>query len=322
MGQAPPYRNIVSGMNENVDISVDFAGLRLANPVFTVSGTCGYADELSDFMDVNCLGGFITKSITLAPRKGNATPRIVETDSGMLNAIGLANVGLEKFIEEKLPVLEKFSPAVFVNVAGQTIDEYVAVTERLSSAGAIAGFELNISCPNVAKGGISFGRDPEQVKEITAAVKKAAGDKILMVKLSPNVTDIGVIARAAADAGADALSLVNTFTAMVIDIETRKPVLANRTGGLSGPAIKPIAVYLVNKVYNDVAKERGVPILGLGGIRTASDAIEFILAGASAVGIGTANFIEPDCSLKIIEGIKKYCVAHNISDIKDLIGSL
>ena len=322
MGQAPPYRNIVSGMNENVDISVDFAGLKLSNPVFTVSGTCGYADELSDFMDVNCLGGFITKSITLKPRKGNATPRIVETDSGMLNAIGLANVGLEKFIEEKLPVLEKFSPAVFVNVAGQTIEEYVAVTERLSSVGAIAGFELNISCPNVAKGGISFGRDPEQVTKITAAVKKAAGDKVLMVKLSPNVTDIGVIARAAVDAGADALSLVNTFTAMVIDIETRRPILANRTGGLSGPAIKPIAVYLVNKVYNDVAKERGVPILGLGGIRTASDAIEFILAGASAVGVGTANFIEPDCAEKIVEGIKRYCAAHNASGIKELVGSL
>jgi len=309
-------------MNENVDISVDFAGLKLSNPVFTVSGTCGYADELSDFMDVNCLGGFITKSITQNPRKGNATPRIVETDSGMLNAIGLANVGLEKFIEVKLPVLEKFSPAVFVNVAGQTIDEYVAVTERLSSVGAIAGLELNISCPNVAKGGISFGRDPEQVTEITAAVKKAAGDKILMVKLSPNVTDIGVIARAAVDAGADALSLVNTFTAMVIDIETRRPILANRTGGLSGPAIKPIAVYLVNKVYNDVAKERGIPILGLGGIRTASDAIEFILAGASAVGIGTASFVEPDCAVKIVDGIKRYCAAHNVSDVNELVGSL
>ena len=309
-------------MNENVDISIDFAGLKLSNPVFTVSGTCGYADELGDFMDVNCLGGFITKSITLKPRKGNAAPRIVETDSGMLNAIGLANMGLEKFIEEKLPVLEKFSPAVFVNVAGQTIDEYVAVTERLSPEGAIAGFELNISCPNVAKGGISFGRDPEQVMEITAAVKKAAGDKILMVKLSPNVTDISVIARAAVDAGADALSLVNTFTAMVIDIETRRPVLANRTGGLSGPAIKPVAVYLVNKVYNDVAKERGIPILGLGGIRTASDAIEFILAGASAVGIGTANFIEPDCAAKIIDGIKQYCTRNKKENIKKLVGSL
>ena len=303
-------------------MSVDFAGLRLSNPVFTVSGTCGYADELSDFMDVNCLGGFITKSITVKPRKGNATPRIVETDSGMLNAIGLANVGLEKFIEEKLPSLEKFSPAVFVNVAGQTIDEYAAVIERLASEDAIAGFELNISCPNVAKGGISFGRDPDQVTEITSAVKKAAGKKVLMVKLSPCVTDISAIARVAVEAGADALSLINTFTAMVIDIETRRPVLANRTGGLSGPAIKPIAVYLVNKVYTEVARERGIPILGLGGIRTASDAIEFILAGASAVGIGTANFIEPGCAAKVIDGIRDYCVRNNIGSVKELTGSL
>ncbi|MHC4680864.1 MAG: dihydroorotate dehydrogenase [Planctomycetota bacterium] len=309
-------------MSDNVDISVDFAGLKLGNPVFTVSGTCGYADELSDFMDVNCLGGFVTKSITLAPRKGNATPRIVETDSGMLNAIGLANIGLEKFIEEKLPILEKFSPAVFVNVAGQTIEEYVAVTERLASESAIAGFELNISCPNVAKGGVSFGRDPEQVAEITSAVKKAAGEKVLMVKLSPTVTDISVIAAAAVEAGADALSLVNTFTAMVIDVETRRPILANRTGGLSGPAIKPIAVHLVNKVYNEVAKEHGIPVLGLGGIRTVSDAIEFIIAGASAVGIGTANFIEPDCAAKIIDGIRGYCIRNNITNIKELTGSL
>lgn len=309
-------------MEKTVDITVDFAGIRLANPVFTASGTCGYADELADFMDVNRLGGFITKSITLKPREGNATPRIVETDSGMLNAIGLANIGLDKFIEEKLPVLEKMNAAVFVNVAGQTIDEYVAVAQRLSSEKAIAGFELNISCPNVKKGGISFGRDLEQVTEITSAVKNAVGQKVLMVKLSPTVTDISLIARAAVEAGADALSLVNTFTAMVIDIETHKPVLANRTGGLSGPAIKPIAVHLVNKVYNEVAKSRGIPVLGVGGIRTASDAIEFIIAGASAVGIGTANFIEPGCTAKIVEGIKKYCARKEIANIKELTGSL
>jgi dihydroorotate dehydrogenase (NAD+) catalytic subunit len=305
-----------------MDISTDFSKLKLSNPVFTASGTCGYANELGDFMDVNCLGGFITKSITLKPRKGNAPPRIVETDSGMLNAIGWANVGLDKFIEEKLPVIRKMSPAVFVNVAGETIADYVAVVKRLAAESAIAGFELNISCPNVEHGGVSFGTDPAQVTEITKAIKEAAGDKVLMVKLAPAVTDISAIARAAVDAGADALSLINTFTAMVIDIETRRPVLANRTGGLSGPAIKPIAVYLVNKVYNDIAKERGIPILGMGGIRTASDAIEFILAGASAVGIGTANFIEPDCAAKIIEGIKKYCVRNKIEDIKEMIGSL
>ena len=309
-------------MRENVDISVDFAGIRLANPVFTASGTCGYADDLADFMDINDLGGFITKSITLKPRKGNATPRIVETDAGMLNAIGLANIGLKTFIEEKLPILEQMSPAIFVNLAGETIEEYVAVTERLTMEKAIAGFELNISCPNVKKGGITFGTDPVMVAEIISAVKKVSGDKILIVKLTPCVTDISVTARAAVDSGADALSLINTFTAMVIDIESCKCVLANRTGGLSGPAIKPIAVYLINKVYNKVAKDSLIPILGMGGIRTASDAIEFIIAGATAVAVGTGNFIEPACSMKIIEGIKKYCTSHNIANIKELIGSL
>lgn len=309
-------------MKDKVDTSVDFAGIRLANPVFTASGTCGYADELADLMDVNALGGFITKSITVKPRKGNPAPRIVETDSGMLNAIGLANIGLDKFIDEKMPVLEQLSPAVFVNVAGETIDDYVSVVQRLSSEKAIAGFELNISCPNVAKGGISFGTDPAQVAEITSIAKQAAGEKVLMVKLSPAVTNISAIAQAAVEAGADALSLINTFTAMVIDVETRKPVLANRTGGLSGPAIKPIAVHLVSKVYNEVAKSRGIPILGMGGIMTASDAIEFIIAGASAVGIGTANFVEPGCATKIIEGIEGYCVRNNITSVKELTGTL
>jgi dihydroorotate dehydrogenase (NAD+) catalytic subunit len=309
-------------MSEQIDISVDFAGLKLTNPVFTASGTCGYGDELTDFMDINQLGGFITKSVTAKPRQGNDTPRVVETDSGMLNAIGLANIGLDAFIQDKLPIIAKLTVPVFVNVAGETIDDYVAVMQRLATEQAIAGFELNISCPNVATGGLSFGTDPALVSEITSAAKKAAGDKVLMVKLSPCVTDISVIARAAVEAGADALSLINTFTAMVIDIETRKPVLANRTGGLSGPAIKPVAVYLVNKVFNEVTKERGIPILGLGGIRTASDAVEFIIAGASAVAVGTANFVEPNCAVKIIEGIKKYCLSHNITNIKELIGSL
>jgi len=305
-----------------VDTSVEFAGLKLNNPVFLASGTSGYGDELADFMDINTLGGFVTKSITVKPREGNATPRIVETDSGMLNAIGLANIGLDAFIAEKIPILKKISAAVFVNVAGETIDEYASVIRRLAGEEAIKGFELNISCPNVAKGGISFGTEPAQVKEITSAAKEAAGGKILMVKLSPCVTDISVIARAAIEAGASALSLVNTFTAMVIDIETRKPVLANRTGGLSGPAIKPIAVYMVNKVYNEAAKEKGIPILGLGGIRTASDAIEFIIAGATAVAVGTGNFIEPACAVKIIEGIKKYCIGNGIASVRELTGTL
>jgi len=304
------------------DISVEFAGIKLANPVFTASGTCGYADELADFMDLNRLGGFITKSITVKPRLGNRTPRIVETDAGMLNAIGLANIGLDKFIAEKLPILEQLSCAVFVNVAGETIEEYVAVAERLSGEKAVAGFELNISCPNVSKGGISFGTEPAQVTEITTAVKKAVGEKVLMVKLTPAVTDISVTARAAVEAGADALSLVNTFTAMVVDIETGKPVLANRTGGLSGPAIKPIAVYLVNKVYNEVAKGSKVPIMGVGGIRNASDALEFIIAGATTVAVGTASFVEPSATLKIVDGIKQYCERKHIPTIAELTGSL
>ena len=308
-------------MKNKADITVDFAGLKLASPVFTASGTSGYADELADFMDIDKLGGFITKSITLKTRKGNPTPRIVETDSGMLNAIGLANIGLDRFIDEKLPILENLSPHIFVNVAGETIAEYVTVTEKLARQKAIAGFELNISCPNVAKGGISFGTDPEQVKQITSAVKAAAADKVLMVKLTPTVTDISLIAEAAIEGGADAISMVNTFTAMVIDIETKKTVLANRTGGLSGPAIKPIAVYLVNKVYREIAKDANIPILGMGGIRTASDAVEFIIAGAAAVATGTANFIEPDCAAKIIEGIKFYCIRKGLGSIKGLIGS-
>jgi dihydroorotate dehydrogenase (NAD+) catalytic subunit len=308
--------------DQTIDISVDFAGIRLANPVLTASGTCGYADELGDFVDIKSLGGFITKSITLKPRKGHPTPRIVETDSGMLNAIGLANIGLDKFIEEKLPVIREMSIPVFVNIAGETVEEYAAVAERLAPEKAIAGFELNVSCPNVTRGGIAFGIDPILVTEVTSAVKKTAGEKVLMVKLPPAVTDISVIARAAVDGGANAISLINTFTAMVIDIESRRPVLANRTGGLSGPAIKPIAVYLINKVYQEVAKERGVPILGMGGIRTASDAIEFIIAGASAVAVGTATFIEPGCAAKIIEGIRQYCARHNIASIRDVVGSI
>jgi len=303
-------------------ISVNFAQLELKNPVFTASGTCGYADELDDFMDTNQLGGFITKSISAKPRMGNPVPRMVETDAGMLNAIGLANIGLEKFLEEKVPLLNKMDCAVFVNLAGETIKDYVEVAKRLNGVDAIAGYELNVSCPNVKKGGIGFGTDPVLLKEITSAVKAASGEKVLIVKLTPTVTDISVTARAAIEAGANAISLVNTFTAMVIDIHSQRPVLANRTGGLSGPAIKPIAVYLVNKVYNEVAKDAGVPILGLGGIRNASDAIEFIIAGATAVAVGTWNFVEPDCAVKIASGIEKYCQDKGVEQISQLVGSL
>jgi dihydroorotate dehydrogenase (NAD+) catalytic subunit len=303
-------------------MGVNFAGIRLANPVFLASGTSGYADELTDFLDLSAVGGLVTKSITVRPRAGNPTPRIVETDSGMLNAIGLANLGLDAFIREKVPILERLNTAVFVNVAGQTVDEYITVIERLTSLKAIDGFELNISCPNVKQGGITFGTDPQQVEMITRAAKKACGRKPLMVKLTPTVTDISVTARAAIEGGADALSLVNTFTAMVIDIESRKPVLANRTGGLSGPAIKPIAVYLVHKVYTEVTRAAGIPILGMGGIRTASDAVEFLLAGASAVAIGTATFVQPDAAARILQGMHAYCQKYGIFQISDLTGGL
>jgi len=309
-------------MGQTVDMGIDFAGLKLANPVFTASGTCGYADELTDFMDINALGGFITKSITLLPRKGNPTPRIVETDSGMLNAIGLANIGLERFIVEKVPIIQRLKTAVFVNVAGQTIDDYVAVIERLSEVKGIAGFELNISCPNVKQGGIAFGIDPVVVEQITRKVKAVCGSKPLMVKLTPTVTDIAATAKAAVNGGADALSLVNTFPAMVIDVEARKPVLYNRSGGLSGPAIKPVAVYLVSRVYQEVGRPNNIPILGMGGIRTASDAVEFLIAGAAAIAVGTATFTDPSCAMKIVEGIRQFCLNHGIRQVSELTGSL
>ncbi|MHC4291204.1 MAG: dihydroorotate dehydrogenase [Planctomycetota bacterium] len=309
-------------MEQNSNLKVDFAGLTLASPVITASGTCGYADELAEFMDVSRLGAITTKSISLEPRKGNPTPRIVETNSGMLNAIGLANMGLQRFQDEIIPVLQSLDTKIFVNLAGKTIDEYVKVAQTLAHSDAIDGFELNISCPNVKKGGITFGTDPKLIKEITSAVKDVCLSKPLMVKLTPTVTDISMTAAAAVEAGADALSLVNTFTAMVIDVQKRKPVLANRTGGLSGPAIKPIAVYLVNKVYNEVARDAGIPILGMGGIRTVSDALEFIIAGATAVGIGTATFVYPDTTKNIIDGLATYCKNEGISNITELIGCL
>lgn len=306
----------------SVDMSVGFGPLTLSGPLFTASGTCGYADELSEFMDMNTLGGFITKSITLKPRLGNPVPRIVETDSGMLNAIGLANIGVEAFIREKLPILKDLGPKVFINVAGETIEEYQAVVDKLAGREEIDGFELNISCPNVKKGGVAFGTDPKLVNEITAAVKSKCGDKMLMVKLSPSVLDITTTAKAAVEAGAQALSLINTLTAMVIDIESKKPVLANRTGGLSGPAIKPIAVYLVNRVYREVCKSANIPILGLGGIRNASDAVEFMLAGATAVAVGTWSFVEPGGAVQVKNGIESYCRNHEISKVGELTGAL
>jgi len=305
-----------------IDLSVEIAGVKLANPLMTCSGTCGYADEYAHLVDLTRLGAFVTKSITLQPRAGNEYPRVVETRAGMLNAIGLANVGLEAFLAEKVPLLEKLGVPVFVNVAGTRVEEYVEVARRLEQVEVVRGVELNISCPNVKEGGMQFGTDARQVRRITSALKSVCRKNILIVKLSPNVTDIAAIAAAAVEAGADALSLVNTFTAMAVDVEARRPVLANVTGGLSGPAIRPIAVYMVQRVYAEVAREAGVPIIGMGGIQFAGDAIEFLLAGATAVGGGTALFVDPGCLLEILDGIEGYLRRHGHGSVREVIGGL
>ena len=308
--------------NDEHALAVDIAGVALANPLMTASGTCGYADEYADFVDLRQLGAFVTKSITAAPRAGNAYPRIVETRAGMLNAIGLANVGLEAFLAEKVPLLEALGLPVFVNVAGTTVDDYLAVAAALEDVDVVRGVELNISCPNVRAGGIQFGTDPDQAGAITAELRKVCKKNILIVKLSPNVTDITTIAAAAVDAGADALSMVNTWTAMAIDIETRRPVLANGTGGLSGPAVRPIAVYMVHRVYTQVARPAGVPIIGMGGIQYAHDAIEFLLAGATGLAVGTVLFIDPACLVDIRDGIAEYLDRHGCGSITEIIGAL
>jgi len=307
---------------EPPDLTVNLGRVRLANPVMTASGTCGYAFELGDFVDLSRIGGFITKSITLEPRRGNPPARTIETASGMLNAIGLANMGLEAFCAGPLGLLAEMPAPVFVNVAGRTIDEYVAVAGRLGQMAQIAGLEINVSCPNVKEGGMSFGKDPRQLAQLVTAVRKACPETLLIVKLTPNVSDIAVSARAAVEAGADVLSLINTLTAMAIDIEQRRPVLANRTGGLSGPAIKPVALYMVERVYREVAQPSGIPIIGLGGIASASDALEFIIAGATAVAVGTAVLVRPSCLTDIIDGIADYLIRHNVQSVGELVGAL
>ena len=305
-----------------IDLSVDIRGITLSNPLMTASGTCGYAMEYQDFVDLRQLGAFVTKSITRLPRVGNPPERVIETRAGMLNAIGLANVGLQRFLAEKVPQLEQLGLPVFVNVAGATLDDYLAVTEAMQDVPIVRGVELNISCPNVKEGGIAFGVDCAQVSKVTSAVKARCGKNILIVKLSPNVTDITATARSAVEAGADALSMVNTFTAMAIDVEKGRPMLANDTGGLSGPAIRPIAVYMVHQVYTKVAKPAGVPIIGMGGIQDWRDAVEFLLAGATGLAVGTALFADPACLLKIRDGIAAYLARHGHASIKEIIGSL
>ncbi len=303
------------------DLSVNLAGLKLANPTLTCSGTCGYAFEYADFMDISALGAFVTKSITREERKGNQPARVVEVRAGMLNAIGLANVGLDRFLAEKVPLLEKMPCPVIVNVAGHSLEDYVHTVSAMDGLPCVQAVELNVSCPNV-KDGLTFGTSPLRLRELVSEVKKALRHKPLIVKLSPNVEDITATARAAVDGGADILSLVNTFTAMSIDVWKRKPRLANVTGGLSGPCIKPIALHLVRRVYRAVAKSAGVPIIGMGGIQFWQDAVEFILAGASAVAIGTSLFVQPATPQKICDGLRQYMDKMKVSRLDELVGTL
>lgn len=301
----------------DVDLSVSIGALRLTNPVMTASGTFGYGGEYADLCDENRLGAIVAKGLSLEPSPGNPPPRIAETPCGMLNAIGLENVGLDTFVTEKLPFLKTLSTTVIANIYGRTVDEYAELARRIDSVEGVDAVEVNISCPNVKKGGVAFGTDPSAAFEVVGAVRKRLG-RTLIVKLSPNVTDITVIARSVTDAGADALSLINTVTGMAVDVRTRKPKLANVTGGLSGPAIKPIALRMVWQV----AEATTLPIIGLGGIVTAEDALEFIIAGASAVQVGTANFINPRAAVEIVDGIRAYMVENRISRMADIIRSL
>jgi dihydroorotate dehydrogenase (NAD+) catalytic subunit len=297
----------------NVDLSVKLGRLEFDNPVIAASGTFGYGLEYLPFVDLDRLGGFSTKGLSLKPRMGNAVPRMVETSSGMLNAIGLENIGLEKFLSDKLPLLENYKTRILVNFFGDTKDEYIEMAAKLSDVERIDAVEMNISCPNVEEGGVQFSSDPVVVRSLVEAVRKATG-KFLIVKLSPNVTDITEIARAAEEGGADALSLINTAIGMSIDLKTRKPYLANKTGGLSGPAIKPIALNMVYQTFRAVK----IPVIGMGGISNTEDALEFLAAGATAIQIGTANFIDPGITMKVIDGIRQYCQTHSIQRVSDL----
>jgi len=299
------------------NLSVDIGGIELKNPVMTASGTFGYGPEFAEYLDLNSLGGIITKGLSLKPRAGNPTPRIVETCGGMLNAIGLQNVGIDEFISSKVPYYRTIDTRVIANFFGTTVEEYAELAGRLDAIPEVAGVEVNISCPNVKQGGIVFGTDPGAASAVVEAVREKT-IKPVIVKLSPNVTDIVAMARACEDAGADALSVINTITAMAIDLKTRRPVLANVTGGLSGPAIKPIALRMVWQVARAVE----VPVIGIGGIMTATDALEFLLAGATAVQVGTASFLDPGVAGRIVREMEQYLVENGIADVRELIGTL
>jgi len=304
-------------MAPNPDLSVSIGKLILKNPVMAASGTFGYGEEYASFVDLNRLGAVVVKGLSLEPRMGNPPPRIMETSAGMLNAVGLQNVGVRSFIVEKLPYLRQYDTAIIVNIFGETFDEYRRVASILSENGGVHALEVNISCPNVRKGGIAFGARPEAAAEVTRCVLEET-DLPVIVKLTPNVTDITEIARAVEDAGADAVSLINTLTGMSVDIERRRPHLRNVTGGLSGPAIKPVALRMVWQVVNSLK----IPVIGLGGIMNASDALEFIICGAMAIQIGTANFINPYATMEVLDGIIDYLNRHNSASIVEIIGSL
>lgn len=299
-----------------MDTKINFAGIEMKNPVTVASGTFGYGREFQDFIDLNRLGAIITKGTSLKPRPGNKAPRICETASGMLNSIGLQNPGVEYFAEVDLPFLRKFDTKIIVNACGSTIEEYVELCKILNTLD-IDGVELNLSCPNVKAGCLAFGTTYEGVKNITSQVRKVL-DKPLIVKLTPNVTDITAPAKGAEDAGADAISAINTLLGMKIDINKRAPILANNTGGLSGPAIKPVAVRCVYQIAQSV----NIPVMGLGGIMNGEDAIEFMIAGASTISIGAGNFVDPTVAVKTIDGIENYMKKNKIEDLKEIIGSI
>ena len=297
-------------------MSVNLGQLKLKNPVMTASGTFGYGEEYAGYVDLNNLGAIVVKGLSLKARLGNPPPRIMETTGGMLNSVGLQNIGAEAFIEEKLPFLRRYDVAVVANIYGETYDEYGKVARLLSSAKGVHALEVNISCPNVKNGGLSFGADPKSAARVTRMVKEETSLPVI-VKLTPNVTDITVIAEAVEKAGADILSLINTLTGMSVDLKTRKPHLKNITGGLSGPAIKPVALRMVWQV----ARKVSIPVIGIGGIMTAEDALEFLIVGAKAVQIGTANFINPLATQEIIDGMKDYLLVNKIKDIHEIIGT-
>lgn len=304
-------------MTRKIDLAVNIGGIKMKNPITTASGTFNFGKEYADYLDLNKLGAIVVKGTTLLPKDGNPPPRLVETSAGLLNAIGLQNPGVEHLLEEDLPYLQQYDLPVIVNISGNTVEEYVQLAQRLDETSGIAGLEVNISCPNVKQGGLAFGTRPEMAAEVTKAVRNAT--KLpLIVKLSPNVGDIVEIARSVEAAGADALSLINTLLGMAIDVKKRKPKLANIMGGLSGPAVKPVALRMVWQVSRAVK----IPLVGMGGIMTAEDALEFILAGASAVAVGTANFINPRACEEILQGIEDYLNEYRIDSIRQLIGGL